>query len=154
MSTTESNIYDAVKLICTTNLAADYQTIPDPYFVETNAITLLDKGFGIQSNEGENTNRYVNNCLVTWKRNYTIILTKQIASTQNDVSARETIDKDLRLDVALLWKKFELDPTLGASVILCRVLGDTGIQGLDVSGVKFLTVAIFLEVEYQEDPNS
>lgn len=127
--------------------------IPDPYNITTNTFLHMRNSYGIGVGPGTDTERYVG-CLVTWARTYNIILVQQITTTQNNIDAREIIEKSLLDSHDALRKAFYLNSNLGGLAIKSTVLSDGGIIPLDIGGVKFLSLEMVLEVEYQEDPNT
>jgi len=153
MATNDDEIFDKIRDICVANLPSVYRRLSDPYNPDQNIMPQLLKGFGIATGAGVNTERFVG-CQVTWARSYNILLVQQITTTQNNIDARENIDAELRTDVNTLWKKFYLNSGLDGLAIKTTVLGDGGIVPLDIGGLKFLSIELFLEVEYMEDPNS
>lgn len=145
-----TNIYDAIITEIQTDLPT-YKRLPNPYVVDSNTYLQLQNGFGLAIGPGNDTQRYVG-CLVTWERVFTIILVKQVTSTQNNLGSRELIEKSLLDDHDTLRKAFYLNSTLGGEAIKSTVLDDGGIQFLDAERLKFLSLEMNLYVEYQEPP--
>lgn len=150
--TTASDIKEAIIDIVEASLPL-YTKIPDPYNIDTNSFLNLYKGYGVAVGPGFNTERYVG-CLVTWARTYNIIIVQQITTTQNEIDIRESIDSEFLDDNDLLWKAFYLNSGLDGLAIKSTVLADGGIIPLDIGGLKFLSMELTLEVEYQDDPNN
>lgn len=144
-----TDIYDAIVNKVTTVLP-DYIRLPNPYDIEANTFLHLRNGFGIEIGPGVNTERYVTCKLSTWERTYTIILVKQVVTTQNNTAVRVVIEKDILDDNDVLFKAFESDHSLGGTVIKTVVQSDSGIAFLDVDRQKFLAMSIILTVEYQQ----
>ena len=130
-----------------------YMRIPNPYTVDVNTYIHLRKGFGIAVGPGSDTQRFVG-CLVTWERIFSIILVKQVTTTQNDIAKREIIEKDLLDDHDNLRKAFYLNSTLDSLAIKSTILDDDGINFVDGERLKFLGLVMNLYVEYLEDPNT
>lgn len=146
------DIYDAIVTQIESELSG-YTRIPNPYDVQNNTFLHLRKGFGIEIGPGSNTERYVG-CLSTWERTYTIILVKQVVTTQNNTAVRVMIEKEILDDHELLFKAFETNNSLGGIAMKTVVQSDGGISFLDIDNQKFLSMSIFLNVEYQLNPSS
>jgi len=105
-----SDIKSAVVTLVSSTIT-DYQQLSNPYAIDENSHLTLKQGFGVAVGPGRDTERYVG-CLVTWERLFTIILIRQVLTTQNNVTAREVIDTALLDDHDKLRKAFYLDSTL------------------------------------------
>lgn len=152
MPTRISDIYDAIVDQIEAKLTT-HKRIANPYVIDDNSFLQLQKGFGVIVGPGVDTQRYVG-CLVTWERQFTIILVRQITTTQNNIGSREVIEKGLLDDHDLLRKAFYLNSTLGGIAIKSTVSDDGGIAFVDADRLKFIQIAMSLFVEYQEDPNT
>lgn len=146
------NIYDECVNIIEAQLPT-YIRIPNPYVIDINTNLHLQKGFGIAVGPGTDTQRFVG-CLVSWERVFSIILVKQVTTTQNNTIQREVIEKDLLEDHDKLRKAFYLNSTLGGIAVKSTVIGDNGINFIDGEKLKFLGIVMDLFVEYLEDPNT
>lgn len=152
MPTKIEEIYD----YCVDVIAAelpDYMRLPNPYVIDINTNLQLRKGFGIAVGPGTDTERFVG-CLVSWERVFSIVIVKQVTTTQNNTDQREVIEKDLLVAHDALRKAFYLDSTLGGKAIKSTIIGDNGINFIDGERLKFLGIVMDLFVEYLEDPNT
>lgn len=143
-----ADISDAIVALLSSSLTG-FARIPNPYNITENVALILKKSFGVAIGPGVNTQRYVG-CLVSWERNYTISIITQVVNTENDVTGRFNVEKDMidrHRDVLLA---FENDSTLGGNCIKAVITDDSGIQYIDGQQGKFLAVEIALAVEYQE----
>ena len=148
-----ASIKSAVIAQCETSLGATWKRISNPYDIEGNSYLQLQKGFGVVTGPGTNTERYVG-CLVTWERQFTIILVKKMATTQNNIDMRDDIEIELLDAHDVLRKAFHLNKNLGGLAIDVDVSFDDGMVFVDTDRLKFLSLPINLAVEYQEDPNT
>lgn len=137
-----------------TALGAGWRRLPNAYVIDQNTYLQLQKGYGVRTDSGLNTERYVTTqCGVTWERIFTIILVRQMTATQNNVEARDAIDVALEEDIENLHKAFELNHSLDGEVIKCVPSGDSGVNFIDAERLKFLSTEVNLRVEYVFDPN-
>ncbi len=147
-----STIHDNIVTLISTYLST-YKQLPNPYIPEENPELFLTKGFGVSVGPGVRTDRLLQNHL-TWKRTFTVILTKKISTTDHNIDSRETITKNLVEDHFTLVKRFDLDPQLSSSALKAEVFSDSGIQYIDVNKTRYFIMEIDLEVEYREDLNA
>jgi len=147
-----SDIKSAVVTLVSSTITG-YQQLSNPYAIDENSHLTLKQGFGVAVGPGRDTERYVG-CLVTWERLFTIILIRQVLTTQNNVTAREVIDTALLDDHDKLRKAFYLDSTLSGKAIVSTVSDDGGVFYAGDQEEKFLGLELTLKIEYQEDPNT
>lgn len=145
-------IYDAIIDQIETSLPT-YKRLPNPYVVDQNTYAQLTKGYGMAIGSGIDTKRYVCD-LVTWKRNFTIILIQRITTTQNNIGSREVIEQSILRDHDTLRKAFYLNSSLGGNAIESTVSIDDGLTFVDADLLKFFTLEMNLVVEYQESATS
>lgn len=143
-----ATIYDAIITKISGQLA-DYKRIPNPYALNENTALLIRKGYGLSIGAGTNTQRYVG-CLITWEREYTIGLITQVVNTENDITGRASVEKDLIDDHDLILRAFETDPTLSGACIKAIIQSDSGIEYIEAERSKYLALEMSLLVEYQE----
>lgn len=147
MPTKIEEIYDAVIDLIEATLPTA-RRFPNPYQMEVNALGRTVKAFGVVVGHGVNTERYVG-CLVSWQRTFTIRLLSKIVTTENNITKRETIEKNILVDHDALMRAFN-QTTLGNKVIKATVSDDSGLDFLDGDRLKFLMCELTLTVEYQE----
>lgn len=145
-------IYDKIVDVLEAQLPS-HTRMPNPYEVNANTYLHLNNGFGVGIGAGQDTERYVG-CLVTWEQSYSIILVRRVVTTQNNTTARETIEKDILADWDVLRKAFYLDNSLSGNAIKTTVVSHGGVNFIDGDRLKFLALEMQLVVEYQEDPNA
>jgi hypothetical protein len=143
-----SDISDAIVALLASELPT-YARIPNPYNITENVALILKKSYGVAIGPGVNTERYVG-CLVSWQRNYTISVITQVVNTENDVTGRFAVEKDVIERHRDILLAFERNSTLSGNCIKAIVTDDSGIQYIDGQQGKFLAVEIALAVEYQE----
>jgi len=149
-----SDIRDAIVDKIEATLTSGWRRLPNAYVIDQNTYLQLQKGFAVRSDSGLNTERLITTqCGVTWERIFTIILVRQMTSTQNNVDSRDAIDQALLDDIESLHKSFELDHSLGGKAITCIPVSDSGVNFIDAERLKFLSTEINLRVEYIFDPN-
>jgi hypothetical protein len=143
------DLYDAITTIITDTVATDYKRIPNPYILEINSHLILQKGYGIRIDAGRDTNRVVG-CLMTWERLFTIILTSQITTTENNTAARILLEKGILDDHDALVKAFYANVNLTGQGYKASISDDSGIQPIVTESGKFFTMELSLFVEYQD----
>lgn len=144
-----SAVYDKVVDLIEATLPSHVR-LPNPYNINANTfLHMTTDAFGLTVDSGINTERYVG-CLATWARSFSIPLIKRVVTTQNNMSAREVLEKGILTDWELLYKAFEGNPTLDGVVIKAIVSADSGIEFIDGERLKYLSMFINLNVEYQD----
>lgn len=143
-----STIYDAIDTLIQTQLTT-YTRIPNPYDPPENASLLLRRGYGIGVADGANTERQVG-CSLSIARIFQILLINQITTTDHNMSARETIEKNLMEDQYKIVKAFEQNPSLSASTMKVKYISDTGLEFLETDDQKYFIVTTAFEAEYLE----
>lgn len=144
-----STIYDSFQSLIETELPA-YKKIPNPYFPDTTGNLLSIKSYGIVLGAGFNTERYVG-CKITIQRTFQIILLQQITTTDHNLVAKATIEKQMFEDQWILINALEKDTTLAQSSIKTKYTTDSGLQFLDGDRNKYFLLISDFESEYQED---
>jgi len=147
-----STVYDALTAVISGQLTSHTQ-LPNPYEVDKNTYLHLNKGFGVAVGPGADTERYVG-CLITWQQAYSVILVRRIITTQNNLTVRQSIEKDVLEDWDLVRKACYNNNTLGGEVIKTTVTDHGGINFIDADTLKFLALEMQVVVEYQEDPTT
>ena len=147
-----TEIYDAIVSVLSTELTG-YTRLPNPYSVDQNTFLYLQNGYGLAIGPGVDTERYVG-CLITWRRDFTIIVVNQITTTMNNTDAKVIIEKGLLDAHDGLRKAIYLNSTLGGKAIKATLTDDQGVSFIDADALKFIAVEMTVSVEYQEDPNT
>lgn len=146
-----TDIYDAITAQLSTTLTG-YVRIPNPYVVEENVYLLLQKGYGVAVGPGDDTERYTG-CLMSWRRDFTVVVVNQITTTENNTDSRMVLEKSILDDHDKLIKAFWNNSSLGGNAIKSSITSDSGINFIDADKRKFFGFEMILEVEYQQDPN-
>jgi len=147
-----STIHDAITTKIS-SLLASYKQIPNPYLIEDNPITILDKGFGVAVGPGVRTDRIIA-CQTSWERSFTISLVNYVRTTDTNTTVRETLTKNILEDHYTLFTEFEKDAGLSGVAIDGIVSSDGGIELIEITGKPHFLVEIDLTVEYLEDLTS
>lgn len=126
-----------------------YVRIPDPYDPEKNNALILNKGYGLGMGPASNTNRLANPKM-SIAREFFVVLTNKITTTESNASARGTIEKGLMEDHFTLVKAIEADPTLGGVCTISRYISDGGLEFVSGTRAKHFLVEIVFESEYFE----
>jgi hypothetical protein len=144
-----SSIYDAVKARVAAKLTT-HKLLPDPYTLESNPETFLEKGYSIAVKEAENSNRQIG-CKISVRRNIEIAITRKFFTTDLNRDHLETREKDLLEDHALVIKDIEKDPSLATSESPMMVyVSDAGIQTVFDDKSNFIKIVSTFSVEYFE----
>lgn len=144
-----SAVYDKITDLLEATLP-NHVRLPNPYNIDANTfLHMTGDAFGLTIDPGINTERYVG-CLATWSRSFSIPIIKRVVTTQNNMTAREAIEKDILDDWQLVYKAFEGNPTLDGVVIKAVIVGDSGVEFIDGDRLKYLSMFINLNVEYQD----
>lgn len=146
-----SDIYDALVTVVSTELP-DYMRFPNPYVIDTNTFLHQRAGFGISIGPGTDTQRYLG-CLVTWQRDFTITLVRQVLTTQNNTAIRADLEKEILDDHDKLRKAIYLSNTLSGNAIKSTLIADSGLNFIDGDRLKFLALEMTVQIEYEESPS-
>lgn len=144
-------IYDAIISVVTAELP-DYMRFPNPYAIDENTLIHMRSGFGVSVGPGTDTQRYLG-CLVTWQRDFTVTMVRKVMATQNDLTKRVTLEKELLDDHDNLMKAIYNNSTLSGNAIKTTAIADSGLSFIDGDLLKFLTMEITVQVEYEENPS-
>lgn len=124
--------------------------LPNPYDILENPEILLRNGYGIALADGANSNRLVS-CKLSVQRTFTIILTKQITTTENNVTQLLDIEKSLYEEHYTLIKAVEEPITLGGNAAQVRFTDDPGTAFVSAERGKYYILSPNVLVEYLED---
>lgn len=146
-----SDIYDALASVVSAELP-DYMRFPNPYVIDTNTFLHQRAGFGIAIGAGSDTERYLG-CLVTWQREFSITLVRQVLTTQNNTSVRVALEKEILEDHDKLRKAIYNNSTLSGNAIKTTLVADSGLNFIDGDRLKFLALEMTVSTEYEEPPS-
>lgn len=144
-----STIHDAIVAKISANLTS-YKQIANPYLIEENPITILQKGFAVGIGAGVRTDRVIG-CQTSWERIFVVTLINYVRTTDTNTAVRETLTKSLLEDHYTLLSQFEKDSWLSGVAIDGVVSSDGGIEYLEIAGKPHFVIEIDLAVEYLED---
>lgn len=144
-----SQIHDALITLVSGQLTT-YKKLPNPYFIQDNNELYLTKGFGVAVGGGSRTDRLIS-CQFSWQRDFSIILTQLVATTDSNTSQRETIVKNMLEDHTLVIEALERDASLTGLCIKAEAFSDTGIQYLEGATGRYFLIEIDVITEYLKD---
>lgn len=144
------DIYDKLNAVVAATLPS-YTRFPNPYAIDANTFLHLRQGFAVSVGPGADTERYLG-CLITWQRDFTVTLVRQVMATQNDLPNRESLEKEILDDHDLLRKAIYNNSNLDQNAIKTTLVSDSGLQFLDGDRLKFLAIEMTINVEYEEQP--
>lgn len=145
------DIYDALITVISGQLP-DYTRLPNPYAIEENTFMHMRSGFGISIGPGTDTERYLG-CLVSWQRDFTVTLVRQVFTTQNNTALRADLEKDILDDHDNLMKAIYNNSTLSGKAIKTTAVADSGLSFIDGERLKFLAMEVTVQVDYEDNPN-
>jgi len=151
MATKITTIYNALETLLGTALTG-YIKMPDPYEVADNPELFLTKGYGIAVGPGVNTNRFTG-CKKSFEREFTIILSNLVSTTETNADQREELEKSLLEDQYKIWNAIETDADLSGNTMLTVMLADGGIEYLEIGDdnpSKYILMEISVTAEYSE----
>lgn len=132
-------------------LLTGYQKIPNPYELEKISNVILRKGYGIAFGPGANTNRQLG-CQLSVDREFAIILTREVAATEHNAEARETVEKSIFEDQYLIIKAIEKDADLlGSSAANARYVSDNGLEYVGLENSRYFVLVSNFSTEYFEN---
>lgn len=145
-----STIYDALIARLVAVLPSDYHRLTNPYDIEDNNELYLTKGYGVAVGPGSRTDRLVS-CQKSFERSFSIALTRQITTTDHNISDNEDIQKALLEDHFTVFSDLEKETTLSAICIKSEVDGDEGIEFVNLDVSRYYLMQIIVNTEYLED---
>lgn len=148
-----SQIHDQLVSIVA-GLLPTYKKLPNPYFIQDNNELFLTKGFGIGVGAGNRTDRMLS-CQFSWQRQFNIVLTHLVSTTDSNTTQRESIVKSMLEDHTLVIEAIEKNVQLnGSTTGLCiraEALSDSGIQFLEGATGRYFMIEIDVITEYLKD---
>lgn len=129
-----------------------YKQIPNPYEIEKTANVILRKGYGIAFGPATNTERQLS-CQLSVDREFSIILTREVATTEHNNAGRETIEKAIFEDQYLLIKAIEKDSDLATKASRARYVSDNGLEYVGLENSRYFVLISTFATEYFENLN-
>lgn len=142
-----SSAYDAIK----SQLATSFPTatlIPNPLLIESASSLLLANGYGIILGPGTNPQTELS-CQIRLNREFAIVLTKQITTTEHNDASIATIEKQIFEDQLTLITAFDRN-SLSGTVSDIHFVSDNGLELLATDGEfgRFYVLTSVFEVTY------
>ena len=145
-----STIYENIRTIVSTTLDSEYRELANAFDLEDNDELNLVKGWSVVPGPGDNTHR-----LICGKQShlqqFAIPLTRLLTATDHDITAKNTIIKDLLEDQQKIAMAFEQDPQLGNTTATNIHVGHSAVEYLQGDNDKFLLLVIAVSTEYFEN---
>jgi len=146
---TISEIHDAIVSLVAGQLTT-YKQLPNPYFIQDNNELFLTKGFGVAVGPGFRTDRQLS-CQFSWRRDFTVVLSRLVTTTDHNISQRETLVKSLLEDHTLVMETLEKNVSLNGLCVKAEVISDTGIQFLEGATGRYFVIELDISTEYFKD---
>jgi hypothetical protein len=144
-----SDIHAALKTLITTALGSGYGQLPNPYAPPENSSLILDQGWGLAIGPGEAVRLEVG-CNMHSERQFNIVLTRDIGTSEHDVTLRESAELALVENYYSLRFAMENDVTLGGKCIRLEYLNDSGVEFLATERQRYLSINMTVSALYQE----
>jgi len=127
----------------------NHRRLNDPYSLDDNPEQLLRSGWGIQIDDGVDTNR----CLSPeyyLGRTFTLIVVRESLAKDSDPIRRELSKLDLLEDLHILISEAVAENTLYQSAINFKYISDGGIQEVFVRDKPYNYIEASFLVEYSQ----
>jgi hypothetical protein len=128
---------------------SDHTRLNDPYNIEENPEMLLRKGWGIQIDDGVDTNR----CLSPeyyLGRTFTIVIVRESVAKDSDPVRRELSKLDLLEDLHILIAEAVSENTLYQVAVNFKYISDGGLQEVFVQDKPYNFIEANFLVEYSQ----
>ena len=131
-----------------TNLS-DHFRLNDPYNIEENPEQYLRKGWGIQVDDGVDTNRCISPEYYLG-RTFTLVIVRESLAKDSDPARRETSKLDLLEDLHILIAAAVTENTLYQSAVNFKYISDGGLQEVFVNDKPYNFIEANFLVEYSQ----
>lgn len=121
----------------------------DPYTIENNPEQLLRKGWGIQIDDGVDTNRCISPEYYLG-RTFTLVVVRESLAKDSDPARRETSKLDLLEDLHILIAAAVTENTLYQSAVNFKYISDSGLQEVFVNDKPYNFIQANFLVEYSQ----
>jgi len=148
-----STIYDNLLSLVSTAIGGSgegYIELPNPYNLADNNQLFLKKGYGVAIGPGVGLELHVG-CRISYERIFTVVLTKEMATTDHNITARTSFNKELIEDFVLVRRALEDDPTLSQACIKTQYTADSGLEFTATDTQRFISVSIDVIIQYEEN---
>lgn len=130
--------------------ASGWNRLPNPYKPEENADNYLNKGWGLATGQGVNTDKFVGAKRSTG-RNFQVVLTLPFEGMEEDAAGKSDVDLALFEAQALVINALEKDFSVGGETCYTKYVGDEGIEYVRGETDRFLMLRTNIIVEYFDD---
>jgi hypothetical protein len=128
---------------------SDHFRLNDPYNIEENPEQYLRKGWGIQIDDGVDTNRCISPEYYLG-RTFTLVITRESLAKDSDPARRETSKLDLLEDLHILIAGAVSENTLYQSAVNFKYISDGGLQEVFVNDKPYNFIQANFLVEYSQ----
>ena len=147
-----TDVYNDLLAVLSTAFPSKTQ-LPNPYDVADNNCRFLTDGYGIAISGGVSTERFSTCTKKSILRTYTVWLTRQITTTENNINALRAIEILMYEDQLTLINGIEKDTDLQASAIRSVYADDSGTSFIEADTGMYYALATTITVEYIETLN-
>jgi len=128
---------------------SDHTRLNDPYNIEENPEMLLRKGWGIQIDDGVDTNRCISPEYYLG-RTFTIVIVRESVAKDSDPVRRELSKLDLLEDLHILIAEAVSENTLYEIAVNFKYISDGGLQEVFVQDKPYNFIEANFLVEYSQ----
>lgn len=134
----------------------EHKELQDPDDLFENLDTELSRGWGVSVGGAENTERCMDGQAYYLRREFTIVLTRDIASQLSDRALRKRNRDRLLEDLTLVMKRFTGQYTVtleGTTTVLAfdfKFVNDVGVKEIVVNDARYIFTELTVSAEYRE----
>ena len=143
-----TTVFNNLVTFLETELPNHYR-LNDPYTVENNPEQLCRKAWGIQIDDGVDTNRCISPEYYLG-RTFTLVLVRESLAKDSDPVRRETSRLDLLEDLHILIAGAVSENTLYQSAVNFKYISDSGLQEVFVNEKPYNFIQANFLVEYSQ----
>lgn len=143
-----TTVFNNLVTFMSTNLY-DHFRLNDPYNIEENPEQFLRKGWGIQVDDGVDTNRCISPEYYLG-RTFTLVVVRESLAKDSDPARRETSKLDLLEDLHILIAAAVTENTLYESAVNFKYISDGGLQEVFVNDKPYNFIEANFLVEYSQ----
>ena len=143
-----TTVFNNLVTFMSTNLS-DHFRLNDPYNIEENPEQYLRKGWGIQVDDGVDTNRCISPEYYLG-RTFTLVVVRESLAKDSDPARRETSKLDLLEDLHILIAAAVTENTLYQSAVNFKYISDGGLQEVFVNDKPYNFIEANFLVEYSQ----
>lgn len=148
MSTTITDVYNNFVTVIETALPS-HKRLHNPYSVEENPEMIVRKGWGLQIDDGINSNRCISPEYYL-QRNFSVVITRENVAKDSDPVRRDAAKLELLEDLHLLISASVLDNTLTQVAARFQYESDTGLQEVYIQDKPYSFIQAQFLVEYSQ----